>query len=196
MQERLPIDDKQAQACARGIHVFVSAKRKDTPRYPTCVTCGRTTVDWDRARRLDPDDYPWKIQALKSEYCRYEMWTCDIDLPAVNHAKRKGREAFPNYVKKRIERALSAVHPQSDGVLRPFRDGFQTPYSGNIVYYAQHATGNCCRKCTWRWHGIEQHRELTSVEVEYILGLILRFIDERLPQLTPAGERIPSRRRG
>jgi hypothetical protein len=40
------------------------------------------------------------------------------------------------------------------------------------------------------WHGIERGRELTGEEIQYFLSLAMRYIDERLPELTDAGTMI------
>ena len=180
-----------ASLCEKGIHVFPSAKKKEAPPNPRCIYCDRVTVEWDRVRDCNFLDIEYTISALKGELCRYEMWTKEIDIKAVNHAKRKGRTELISYVQKRILSSIGIVYPQPDGKHRPFRDGFQTPYSGNIVYYAQHATACCCRKCVFRWHGIDQHRDLTIDEINYFTKLIMYYIDIRIPLLTTNGERVP-----
>jgi hypothetical protein len=57
--------------------------------------------------------------------------------------------------------------------------------------YAQHATASCCRKCIEEWHGIHQGRELTEDEITYLATLAILYVDERLPFLTQAGEKVP-----
>lgn len=59
-------------------------------------------------------------------------------------------------------------------------DGKQTPMRGHPVFVAQHATGCCCRGCLSRWHGIPAGRELTQAEQEYIVALILTWIERQL----------------
>ena len=56
-------------------------------------------------------------------------------------------------------------------------DGKQTPMKGHPVFIAQHATATCCRSCLYKWHHIEKNRELTKVEVEYIVSLIMEWIN-------------------
>jgi hypothetical protein len=41
---------------------------------------------------------------------------------------------------------------------------------------AQHATATCCRKCIYKWHGIEKGRALNEVEVDYVVALIMGWI--------------------
>jgi hypothetical protein len=75
-----------------------------------------------------------------------------------------------------------------------FRDGMQTPLKGNVIYYAQHATASCCRKCIEYWHDIPRDRDLTDSEVEYLSTLVCRYIDERLPALNDHPVRVPRKR--
>jgi hypothetical protein len=62
----------------------------------------------------------------------------------------------------------------------PYKDGKQTPYRGHPVFVAQHATATCCRSCLLRNHGIEQGRELTAEEREYVVDVICRWIELEL----------------
>ena len=67
----------------------------------------------------------------------------------------------------------------------PVKDGKQTPYRGHPVFVAQHATGTCCRSCLAGNHGIEQGRELTAGERDYVVDVICRWIEREL-QAVPA----------
>jgi hypothetical protein len=62
----------------------------------------------------------------------------------------------------------------------PYKDGKQTPYRGHPVFVAQHATGTCCRSCLRRNHDIEQGRDLTAEEREYVVDVIARWIEREL----------------
>ena len=79
----------------------------------------------------------------------------------------------------------------SVGPAEPAFDGRQTGKSGNPLFYAQHATATCCRKCIEYWHGIEQKRSLTESEIQYFAGVLKMFVDDRLPKLTETGEKVP-----
>ncbi len=59
-------------------------------------------------------------------------------------------------------------------------DGKQTPMKGHPIFIAQHATGCCCRGCLYKWHGIEPGRELTSKEQEYVVSVLMHWIDRQL----------------
>ena len=55
-------------------------------------------------------------------------------------------------------------------------DGKQTPMRGHPVFIAEHATATCCRGCLNKWYGIPKNRELTDVEVDFIVKVIMTWI--------------------
>ncbi len=57
-------------------------------------------------------------------------------------------------------------------------DGKQTPMRGHPVFIAQHATATCCRECLYKWHGISPKRELKNNEINYIVLLIMTWIEK------------------
>jgi len=58
----------------------------------------------------------------------------------------------------------------------PQRDGRQTPMRGHPVFTAQHATATCCRGCLEKWHYIPRGRDLSEIEIEYLLEVIGRWL--------------------
>jgi hypothetical protein len=173
--------------CESGLHCFEKT-RKETPASERgrCISCGAQLVDWDRVQAKNPADVQNTFNALKYEMWRHHFWHVELDQRAINYARRKGRLGLRDAVRKRLSTSI--------GGALPFHDGFQTPRenSGNPIYYAQHATASCCRKCVEKWHGIPQGRELTDSEIDYLKDLALLYIDDRLPFLTEQGERVPS----
>lgn len=60
-------------------------------------------------------------------------------------------------------------------------DGKQTPMKQvHPVFIAQHATGTCCRGCLERIHHIEKGRELTKSEIDYIVKVIMMWIEREV----------------
>ena len=51
---------------------------------------------------------------------------------------------------------------------------------GHPVFIAQHATATCCRKCIQKWHGFEKGKALNAKEVDYVVALILGWIQGQL----------------
>jgi hypothetical protein len=67
----------------------------------------------------------------------------------------------------------------------PIDDGRQTPFYGNPIFKAMHATATCCRKCLFKWHRIPPYRELTEENINYIVDLIYRWIKRELYTSAP-----------
>lgn len=76
------------------------------------------------------------------------------------------REHALEFIKKRIapEKILN--------------DGKQTPMKGHPVFISQHATATCCRKCLYKWHQIKMNKELTLEEINYIVDVIMKWIEK------------------
>ncbi len=72
----------------------------------------------------------------------------------------------------------------------PRNDGRQTPMRGHPVFIAQHATATCCRGCLAKWHGIPAGRPLSEAQIDYILGVLRRWLVQQSPSGEPPGERV------
>ena len=59
-------------------------------------------------------------------------------------------------------------------------DGKQTPMKGHPVFIAQHATATCCRGCLSKWHHIQKDKELTEKEKDYIVNIIMKWINKEM----------------
>lgn len=59
----------------------------------------------------------------------------------------------------------------------PINDGKQIPMHGPPVFIAQHATATCCRGCIEKWHNFPQHRKLPKTEQEYLVSVIIEWIN-------------------
>lgn len=171
-----------ATDCTSNLHCFKAKKKMEGPAG-TCRECGADLVAWDRVHQRDLGDVANTFAALKHELIRHHFWHVEIDKKAIDHARRKGRRRLYADVKRRIETSI--------GKASPYRDGYQTPKHGNIIYYAQHATASCCRRCAEYWHGIPTGRLLTADEVTYLSGLVRLYLIERLPDLAEEGVKVP-----
>ena len=178
--------------CDEGLHCFLQKKKRrkrdmveENPGGGggKCRSCGADLVEWPRVHQRDLKDVAHTFQMIKYEFIRHHFWHVEIDQKAVNHALRKGREGMRTAVEKRIRRSVSDASP-------PY-DGRQTPKSGNSIYYAQHATATCCRKCIEEWHDVPRGVALTDEEVVYFTNLVMLYIKERLPQLQDEGIKVP-----
>lgn len=175
--------------CNQGLHCFSESKKKAAQakhESGSCQQCGAKLVDWERVKKRDGADTAHTFSALKNEGIRHLYWHTDIDQYAKNYALRKGQSGLRTAVAKRIRSAVGKKHS---------RDGIQTPWGGNILYYAQHATACCCRQCIEYWHGIPEDQVLSEEQVAYFSDLCLRYIFERMPELPEKGQHVPPIRR-
>jgi hypothetical protein len=84
----------------------------------------------------------------------------------------KGLQTIKEHAHQFINNRVAPTFPKNDGK--------QTPMRGHPVFIAQHATATCCRECIYKWHGIEKGRALNDKEIDYIVALILRWIDRQM----------------
>jgi hypothetical protein len=180
-----PLDIKCTNTnCDDGQHCYLATKQMvRNKQVGACRDCGARPVNWDRVHARDLGDADHTFRMLRTEFIRHHFWHVDIDQKAVNHARRKGRRGMREAAERRIRQSVAAA--------APVRDGRQTPFSDNALYYAQHATASCCRRCIEEWHAIPRGRALTEAEVQYLTSLVCRYVEERLPTLTEDGERVP-----
>ena len=84
----------------------------------------------------------------------------------------KGLETIKEHAFQFVNSRVAPEYPKNDGK--------QTPMKGHPVFIAQHATATCCRGCIQKWHGIEKGRALNDAEVDFVLALIMGWIDRWL----------------
>lgn len=169
------------EGCDRGLHSFKTRMRgraarggRRTYRSESCAVCGRTVVDWDRLDRRDPGDEAYLIESLKKERVRHRFWTEPLKRADAGAALERGTAGTRRFAAKRVD----GLSGPSSTILG---DGAQTPSSGDVVFCAQHATATCCRKCIEEWHAIDRESTLTDGDKEYLVGLIMAFVRQRLP---------------
>lgn len=171
--------------CNNGLHCFKKSKKMAETERGRCRECGIELIDWPRVQKRELSDSQFTFASLKNELIRHHFWHKEIDKHAENHARRKGRAGIQSATTKRLIKSLAPNNPY---------DGRQTPHEGNIIYYAQHALACCCRTCLEYWHGIPKSDQLSEQQVEYFTQLAMMYIDERMPNLTENGEKIPALR--
>jgi hypothetical protein len=86
-----------------------------------------------------------------------------------SYIRLKGIEVIREHARQFVAGRLSAAFPENDGK--------QTPYKGHPVFVAQHATATCCRSCLMKWHKIPKGRPLADNEQEFVVGLIILWIE-------------------
>jgi ribosomal protein L34E len=163
--------------CESGLHCFTRNQHIAQRKYGkthVCYECGASLNSWDRLHKRDFRDSAFVFRELKNELIRHVYWHMPIKQRDKINAINDGIVKIKAYTINRLTKII--------GIESPFRDGI-TPYDGNIVFYAQHATASCCRVCMEYWHGIPKGRPLTKEEIEYLTNLIIAYIYERVPEL-------------
>ena len=187
-RELKPLDISCTSAdCANGLHCFKKSRKMTEAERGLCRYCGIDLIDWNRVHKRNLNDAAFKFMSLKCELIRHHFWHKTIDLKTENHARRKGRLGLRQAARERLKKYVAPASPQ--------RDGRQTPWDGNVIFYAQHALACCCRTCMEYWHGIPRNTELADQELDYFVELMMMYINERMPALTDSGEKVPPIRR-
>lgn len=164
--------------CEHDLHCFQRKRPKnETYRNVVCIGCGANLINWDRLDQLDPSDIEYTVRSLNLELWRYHYWHKSIDEKAILSARKRGIDELVPWTVKKLKTAVG--RPRNE----LWRDGTQTPLTGDIVFYAQHATACCCRKCLEEWYGIDRNRPLKSEEIDYFSELIMHYIHRKLPNL-------------
>lgn len=100
-----------------------------------------------------------------------------LDSKDIEYINKKGRDVIREHAYEFITKRLALSNIKNDGK--------QTPMRGHPVFKAQHATATCCRGCLFKWHKIEVGKELTQKEKDYIVNLIMKWINNQVKVNTP-----------
>jgi hypothetical protein len=163
--------------CKRGLHSFFKSPNRDSENNPLCRKCNTNAVNWEITKSKNIENVILLINELRKEWWRNYWWEKAIDETALAHANDFQKLSIN--VQKRIKSSVGRVY-EFNGKMQPYRDGYQTPYSGNIIYYAQHAMATCCRYCIEYWHGIPAGRKLDDFEIKYLSDITFEYIKTRI----------------
>jgi hypothetical protein len=106
----------------------------------------------------------------------------------LNKSKFRSKFKLDNKMKDYIhEKKIDIIKEHAKDIIRKRiapkvipNDGKQTPFKGHPVFIAQHATATCCRQCINKWHKFNLNSELTLAQQDYIVGLILVWIQKNI----------------
>jgi hypothetical protein len=110
-----------------------------------------------------------KLASLKQSKFRSKFKLTQKDR---DYIATKGLETIKDHAFQFVNSRIAPDFPKNDGK--------QTPMRGHPVFIAQHATATCCRKCIQKWHGIGKGRALNEKEVQYIVALIIGWIERQI----------------
>ena len=97
-----------------------------------------------------------------------------------DYVEKKGPDVIREHAADFVRKRLAPAHPKNDGKQTPMRGA----PNGHPVFLAQHATATCCRGCLEKWHGIPQGRELTQAEQEYVVNVLMEWINRSCAKCT------------
>ena len=104
----------------------------------------------------------------------YSKFRSSFHLPKYlkEYTKEKGADTIKNHAYDLIKRGIGDAYPKNDGR--------QTPTKNHPVYIAMHACACCCRACLYKWHHIPKGRVLTNEEIDYLVNLVMTWIEREL----------------
>ena len=114
---------------------------------------------------------PRKLASLKNSKFRSKFRLSQKDR---DYIATKGIETIKEHAYQFINARVASDFPKNDGK--------QTPMRGHPVFIAQHATATCCRGCISKWHGIEKGRALNEKKIDYVVALIMGWIERQLDE--------------
>ena len=85
----------------------------------------------------------------------------------------KGISVIKGHAYDFISKRLAPSYPKNDGKQTPMRQV-------HPVFIAQHACACCCRGCLEKWYHINRGRELSSKEIDYIVSVIIEWIQKEV----------------
>lgn len=110
-----------------------------------------------------------KLESLKKSKFRSSF---HLSFKDKEYIKKKGMDTIINHAYDFINNRLKPKYIKNDGK--------QIPMKGHPVFIAQHATGTCCRSCLFKWHNISKDKELSNNEVNYIVSIIIAWINKEM----------------
>ena len=96
-----------------------------------------------------------------------------------NYLQQKGMRVVLAHARVLLEARIAPANPPNDGK--------QTPMRGLPVFVAQHATATCCRGCLAKWHDIKPGIALNDSQIEYLLGVLARWLQGEMAEYPTQG---------
>ena len=88
------------------------------------------------------------------------------------YVSEKGMERIRAHAEEFVKTRLAPPCPPNDGK--------QTPMRGHPVFVAQHACACCCRGCLEKWYRVPKGTELTPLQQQKIVNLLMSWIDREI----------------
>ena len=137
-----------------------------------CRYCNNDFIDWGRLYKRDINDIDYLVDSYKLEMVRNIFWSVKTPtIKMISNVIDCNEDELREKVIKTLKSSISK--PKSQNVY----DGRQTPLdTENIIHWAQHATGTCCRVCLDQWHGIGVDEIITDQQYTYLAEVMMNYI--------------------
>jgi hypothetical protein len=165
-------------ACDEELHTFrpLSMDLSAASLVP-CTKCGFELIGHDPSAIRMTRDAERLFALLQREWIRHFFFHLPLTDRIRQYAIKHGRQEL-------LEIAVGQLRSGRMIGYSPRWDSQQTAMlRGTIVHWARHAVACCCRRCMAYWHAIPMSATLAESDIEYFQGLIMRYIDLRLPDL-------------
>lgn len=187
----LPLECKMT-SCKHGRHFldFLRKPHKESTAVSpgTCRDCSTPALDegtFVEHKYGAPEQLVATFSGQQHELMRAHYWLVPIDLWAYNQALRFGRDEVLRRVEKQVRWAMTSTDAWANK---------GSPYSRQIVAYAQHATATCCRDCAAYWHGLPKDRAMrpTEAQLQHVVWAAQAWVHLRLQDVGQDGVTVAS----
>lgn len=137
------------------------------PRKYQLIQADKADINFTSFDIHHTDEYDFVLGRLAQSKFRSNF---SLNPKEEEYYQTKGSKTIRSHAYDFIRKRLAPAHISNDGK--------QTPTNGHPVFVAQHATACCCRSCLQKWHSIPQNRSLTNKEIDYIVNLIMVWLDK------------------
>ena len=138
--------------------------------WDLCCECKKyKTLEKSMIKMTKEEWYEYLFERLGNSKFRSSFHLKQKDIDYINE---KGLDTIMQHAEDFIaKREAPAFIPN---------DGKQTPMKGHPVFIAQHATATCCRECICKWHKMRPGRQLSKVQQDYLVDVIMTWIRKEL----------------
>jgi Domain of unknown function (DUF4186) len=164
--------------CDNGLHCYRPKPTGKAWIEPSgeCQGCGDRSVDWDRVKRRNIADGAALQRELQREWIRHHFWTKPIDSDSKEVLLSLSKEDLRSHIRKELAKGVAPPRPWGDGRRVPTKD---EKLRGRPLYYAQHATASCCKKCAYYWWGLPRDQQYTQQQLDFLTAMCVGFFECR-----------------
>jgi hypothetical protein len=163
--------------CKEQLHSFRRPPSKASLPPGPCQACGVEIVPWNLMHTRDLADVSSKMDFLGTEWIRHFFFNLPITPRIEQFAGTRGLAGLESLAHDQLTQSkMLNFNPDWDWNQTKMLDG-------NIVHWARHAMGCCCRRCLAYWHNVPLGATLSASDVDYFRSLLMVYVNSRVPSL-------------